>query len=65
MNSELLTKFNYSMKNKIFMGVRILFAIMIINSGLNKFFNFMPIPEMAAAAGNLMGAFFASVIWMQ
>tara|TARA_B110000914_G_C15404454_1_gene418831 strand:- start:72 stop:446 length:375 start_codon:yes stop_codon:yes gene_type:complete len=47
------------MKNKIFMGVRILFAIMMINSGLNKFFNFMPIPEMAAP-GNLMGAFFAS-----
>ena len=41
------------------MGVRILFAIMMINSGLNKFFNFMPIPEMAAP-GNLMGAFFAS-----
>jgi putative oxidoreductase len=48
------------MKNKIFMGVRILFAIMMINSGLNKFFNFMPMPEMAEAAGNLMGAFFAS-----
>ena len=47
------------MKNKIFIGVRILFAIMMINSGLNKFFNFMPIPEMAAP-GNLMGAFFAS-----
>ena len=42
------------------MGVRILFAIMMINSGLNKFFNFMPMPEMAEAAGNLMGAFFTS-----
>ena len=59
-NLELLTKFNYSMKNKIFISVRILFALMMINSGLNKLFNFMPIPEMSAAAGELMEAFSSS-----
>ncbi len=48
------------MKNKIFMGVRILFGLMMVNSGLNKFLVYMPMPEMAEAAGNLMGAFFAS-----
>tara|TARA_B100000795_G_scaffold208901_1_gene162411 strand:- start:907 stop:1281 length:375 start_codon:yes stop_codon:yes gene_type:complete len=48
------------MKNKIFISVRILFALMMINSGLNKLFNFMPIPEMSAAAGDLMEAFSSS-----
>ena len=42
------------------MGVRILFGLMMVNSGLNKFLVYMPMPEMAEAAGNLMGAFFAS-----
>ena len=60
-NLELLIKFNYIMKNKIFMGVRILFGLMMVNSGLNKFLGYMPMPEMAEAAGILMGAFFASV----
>ena len=49
------------MKNKIFMGVRILFGLMMVNSGLNKFLGYMPMPEMAEAAGTLMGAFAASV----
>lgn len=43
------------------MGVRILFGLMMVNSGLNKFLGYMPMPEMAEAAGNLMGAFAASV----
>lgn len=33
------------MKKKILMGVSILFGLMFINSGLNKFFNYMPMPE--------------------
>ena len=60
-NLELLTKFNYIMKNKIFMGVRILFGLMMVNSGLNKFLGYMPMPEMTEAAGALMAAFGASV----
>ena len=33
------------MKKKILLGVSILFGLMFINSGLNKFFNYMPMPE--------------------
>ena len=43
------------------MGVRILFGLMMVNSGLNKFLGYMPMPEMAEAGGALMGAFFASI----
>jgi uncharacterized membrane protein YphA (DoxX/SURF4 family) len=32
------------MKKKILFGVSILFGMMFINSGLNKFFNYMPMP---------------------
>lgn len=32
------------MKNKIISGVSLLFGLMFINSGLNKFFNYMPMP---------------------
>lgn len=33
------------MKKKILFVVSILFGLMFINSGLNKFLNFMPVPE--------------------
>ena len=33
------------MKKKILLGVSILFGMMFINSGLNKFFNYMPMPK--------------------
>jgi putative oxidoreductase len=33
------------MKKKILLGVSILFGLMFINSGLNKFFNYMPMPK--------------------
>lgn len=33
------------MKQKILLVVSILFGLMFINSGLNKFFNYMPMPE--------------------
>jgi putative oxidoreductase len=33
-----------TMKNKILFGVSLLFGLMFINSGLNKFFNYMPMP---------------------
>ena len=49
------------MKNKIFIGARILFGLMIANSGLNKFLNYMPIPEMTASAEALMGALIESI----
>lgn len=33
------------MKKKILFVVSLLFGLMFINSGLNKFFNYMPMPE--------------------
>lgn len=33
------------MKNKIIFVLSLLFGLMFINAGLNKFFNYMPIPE--------------------
>jgi putative oxidoreductase len=33
------------MKRKILLVVSILFGLMFINSGLNKFFNYMPMPK--------------------
>jgi putative oxidoreductase len=46
------------MKKKILFGISILFGLMFINSGLNKFFSYMPMPaEMPAGLVNLMSAF--------
>jgi len=45
------------MKNKILFGVCLLFGLMFINSGLNKFFNYMPMPkDMPENMMKLMGA---------
>ena len=33
------------MKKKILFGVSLLFGLMFINSGLNKFFNYLPMPK--------------------
>ena len=33
------------MKNKILFGVSLLLGLIFINSGLNKFFNYMPMPK--------------------
>lgn len=32
------------MKNKIFNVISVLFAMLMINGGLNKFFNYLPVP---------------------
>ena len=44
------------MKNKIEMGLRIVIGALLLMSGLNKFFNFMPTPEMTESAGLFMMA---------
>jgi putative oxidoreductase len=45
------------MKKKILFGVSLLFGLMFINSGLNKFFNYMPMPkDMPENMTKLMGA---------
>jgi putative oxidoreductase len=33
------------MKQKFFNGVSVLFGLLLINGGLNKFLNYMPVPE--------------------
>lgn len=45
------------MKEKVLMVFRILFGLLMVNSGLNKFLQYMPMPEMTPEAGALMGAF--------
>jgi len=46
------------MKKKILLVVSILFGLMFINSGLNIFFQYMPMPkDMPAGLVNLMTAF--------
>jgi putative oxidoreductase len=46
------------MKKKILFGVSLLFGLMFINSGLNKFFNYMPMPkDMPEDMMKLFGAF--------
>jgi uncharacterized membrane protein YphA (DoxX/SURF4 family) len=35
------------MKDKILLGLCVLFGLMMVNSGLNKFFWYMPMPDMS------------------
>lgn len=45
------------MKNKILKVLCVLFGLMMLNAGLNKFFNYMPVPEMPEEMMQIMGAF--------
>lgn len=45
------------MKNKIFAVVCVLLGLLMINSGLNKFFSYMPIPETSEELAQVMNAF--------
>ncbi|HYG38394.1 MAG TPA: DoxX family protein [Cytophagales bacterium] len=46
------------MKKKILFVLSLLFGLMFINAGLNKFFNYMPVPEdMPEKMMKVMGAF--------
>ncbi len=44
------------MNSKVFMVLRILLGLFVIVFGLNKFLDFMPMPEMSAEAGAYFGA---------
>jgi uncharacterized membrane protein YphA (DoxX/SURF4 family) len=47
-----------SIKSKILFVVSLLFGVMFINAGLNKFLNYMPMPEkMPDKLAKVMGAF--------
>ena len=48
------------MKEKVITGIRFLLGLIMVNSGLNKFLHYMPMPEMTEQAMELMGAFGAS-----
>jgi putative oxidoreductase len=57
-------KNNQLMKNKILFGICLLFGLLFINSGLNKFFNYMPMPEeMPESMLNVMEAF-TTIGWL-
>jgi putative oxidoreductase len=46
------------MKDKILTGLYIVFGLLFINSGINKFLNYMPMPEnISAELVNLMTSF--------
>jgi uncharacterized membrane protein YphA (DoxX/SURF4 family) len=45
------------MKNKILTVLCILFGLMMVNAGLNKFFLYMPMPEMSEEMMQIMGAY--------
>jgi uncharacterized membrane protein YphA (DoxX/SURF4 family) len=53
-----------TMKNKILFVVCLLFGLMFINAGLNKFFNYMPVPkDMPESMLKLMTAFM-TIKWL-
>jgi len=52
------------MKNKILFVVSLLFGLMFINAGLNKFFNYMPMPkDIPANLLKVMNAFM-EITWL-
>jgi putative oxidoreductase len=53
-----------TMKKKILFVVSLLFGLMFINAGLNKFFNYMPMPkDMPESMTKVMGAFM-EISWL-
>ncbi|HQU53262.1 MAG TPA: DoxX family protein [Saprospiraceae bacterium] len=52
------------MKEKILFITRLIFGLMFINAGLNKFFNYMPVPEeMPERALQVMQAYM-TIVWL-
>lgn len=52
------------MKSKVLFIVSLLFGLMFINAGLNKFLNYMPVPEdMPESLLKVMGAFM-TISWL-
>ncbi|HQS24755.1 MAG: DoxX family protein [Sphingobacteriia bacterium 24-36-13] len=52
------------MKQKIFTVATVLFALMFINGGLNKFFNYIPVPPDMPAELVKDNAAFMEVVWL-
>jgi uncharacterized membrane protein YphA (DoxX/SURF4 family) len=53
-----------SMKQKIAFIICSLFGLMFINAGLNKFFNYMPVPEQLPEKMITMGAAMMEIGWL-
>lgn len=51
------------MKNKILLVVCALFGLMMLNSGLNKFLHYMPLPEMPKEMMEAMSSFL-TIKWL-
>ncbi len=47
------------MKNKVLAVLCVMFGVLMLNSGLNKFFNYMPMPEMSEEMMQVMEGFMA------
>jgi uncharacterized membrane protein YphA (DoxX/SURF4 family) len=52
------------MKSKILFVVSLLFGLMFINSGLNKFFNYMPMPDDMPAEMMTLFTAFMTIGWL-
>lgn len=53
-----------SIKNIIFTVLSVLFGLMFINAGLNKFFNYMPMPENLPEKMTKMMVAFVEIGWI-
>lgn len=53
------------MKRKILTVISVLLGLMMVNSGFNKFFNYMPMPDIAPEALEVMTSFFNTGWLMQ
>lgn len=52
------------MKNKILFVVSLLFGLMFINAGLNKFFQYMPMPKDMPESMMKVVEAFGAIIWL-
>jgi uncharacterized membrane protein YphA (DoxX/SURF4 family) len=68
MDSPFIFNFNKNkkthMKQKIIFILSLLFGLMFINAGLDKFFHYMPQPADMPAEMQKMGAGFAQISWL-
>jgi len=52
------------MKKKLFFVLYLLFGLMFINSGLNKLFNYIPVPESLPEKMVVMNTAMEQIIWL-
>lgn len=52
------------MKNTIIFIICLLFGLMFINAGLNKFLNYIPVPEDIPEKVKILGEAIAQIVWL-